>query len=117
MNTVKQMKSNVSVKLKVLGATLIAAGLVFSFSGQEAHASESLAKSKACLACHGVEKKVVGPAFKDVKAKYEKDAKAQAYLADKIKNGSKGVWGIMPMPKQNVTEDEAKALASWILGL
>lgn len=82
-----------------------------------AGADEALAKSKACLACHQIDKKVVGPAFKDVAAKYKGQADAQAVLADKIKNGGKGNWGPIPMPAQNVTEDEAKKLAAWVLAL
>ena len=82
-----------------------------------ASADEALAKSKACLACHQVEKKVVGPAFKDVAAKYKGQAGATELMASKIKNGGKGSWGPIPMPAQNVTEDEAKKLAVWVLGL
>jgi cytochrome c len=82
-----------------------------------ASADEALAKSKACLACHQVEKKVVGPAFKDVAAKYKGQAGATELMASKIKNGGKGAWGPIPMPAQNVTEDEAKKLAVWVLGL
>ena len=82
-----------------------------------ASADEALAKSKACLACHQVQKKVVGPAFKDVAAKYKGQAGAEAALAGKIKNGTKGNWGPVPMPAQNVTEDEAKKLAVWVLSL
>ena len=82
-----------------------------------ASADEALAKSKACLACHQVEKKVVGPAFKDVAAKYKGQAGATELMASKIKNGGNGAWGPIPMPAQNVTEDEAKKLAVWVLGL
>ena len=93
-----------------IAATMVALPL-------SASADEALAKSKACLACHGVEKKVVGPAFKDVAAKYKGDKAASATLATKIKNGGKGNWGQIPMPAQNVTEDEAKKLAAWVLAL
>ena len=60
---------------------------------------------------------MVGPAFKDVAAKYKGQAGAEAMLAGKIKNGTKGVWGPVPMPAQNVTEEEAKKLAAWVLAL
>ena len=89
---------------------LVAAGL----AGQAA-ASPELAKSKNCMGCHAVERKMVGPAYKDVAAKYKGDAKAPAMLATKIKTGGKGAWGEIPMPPNNVTEDEAKKLVAWIL--
>lgn len=82
-----------------------------------ASADEGLAKSKACLACHQIDKKVVGPAFKDVAAKYKGDKGAADMLAAKIKAGGKGNWGQIPMPAQNVTDDEAKKLANWVLSL
>lgn len=101
--------------IKQMGVLAIAATMVAL--PLSASADEALAKSKACLACHGVEKKVVGPAFKDVAAKYKGDKAAAATLATKIKNGGKGNWGQIPMPAQNVTEDEAKKLAGWVLAL
>lgn len=78
-------------------------------------ANEALAKSKACLACHQVDRKLVGPAFKDIALKYKGNKNAVAQLAAKIQSGGKGVWGPLPMPAQNVTEDEAKKLAAWVL--
>lgn len=101
--------------IKQFGAVAILAA--FAAAPLTASADEALAKSKACLACHQVAKKVVGPAFKDVAAKYNGQADAQAYLVDKIQNGSKGVWGQIPMPKQNVTPEEAAQLATWVLSL
>ena len=80
-----------------------------------AMADEALAKSKNCMACHTVDKKVVGPAYKEVAAKYKGDAKAPAMLAAKVKAGGKGAWGQIPMPPNNVTEDEAKKLVAWVL--
>lgn len=88
---------------------------LFAAAPLTAQADEALAKSKACLSCHAVDKKIVGPAFKDVAAKYKGDAGAAAALATKIKNGTKGTWGPVPMPAQNVTEDEAGKLAKWVL--
>ena len=93
-------------------ATMAAAGIVMA--GQ-VHADEALAKAKNCMACHAIDKKLVGPAYKDVAAKYKGDAKAPAMLAAKVKAGGKGVWGEMPMPPNNVTEDEAKKLVAWVL--
>jgi cytochrome c len=81
-----------------------------------AQASPELAKSSGCLNCHMVDKKLVGPALKDVAAKYKADPKAVDYLAGKIQKGSQGVWGPVPMPPNTkVNEADAKTLAKWIL--
>lgn len=93
-------------------AMMAAAGIVMA--GQ-AHADEALAKAKGCMACHAIDKKLVGPAYKDVAAKYKGDKGAAAKLAAKVKAGGKGVWGEIPMPPNNVTDDEAKKLVAWVL--
>jgi len=81
-----------------------------------AHASPELAKAKACMACHAVGTKLVGPAYKDVAARYAKDAGAEAKLVQKIQKGSSGTWGPIPMPANpTVSDAEAKTLAKWIL--
>jgi len=81
-----------------------------------AAANADLAKSKNCLACHAMDKKVVGPAFKDVAAKYKGDASAVARLAAKVQKGGAGVWGNVPMPPNpGVNEAEAKQLVEWVL--
>lgn len=98
--------------MKFLTVAFIAAGV--AFAGQVA-ADEALAKAKNCLTCHAADKKVVGPSYKDVAAKYKGQGDAVAKLAAKIKAGGKGAWGEVPMPPNNVTEDEAKKLATWVL--
>jgi cytochrome c len=81
-------------------------------------ADDALAQSKNCMACHNVDKKVVGPAYKDVAAKYKADKTAADKLATKIIKGGSGVWGPVPMPANSqVNEAEAKKLANWILGM
>jgi cytochrome c len=95
-----------------LTLALLAAG--FAFAGPVS-ANEVLAKSKNCLSCHAADKKIVGPSYKDVAAKYKGQGDAAAKLAAKIKSGGKGVWGEVPMPPNNVTDDEAKKLAAWVL--
>ena len=81
-----------------------------------AAASEQLAKKHNCLACHTVDKKMVGPSYKDVAAKYRSDKGAAAKLAAKVKNGSQGVWGNVPMPPNATVPDaDANALVKWIL--
>ncbi|MCB1956737.1 MAG: c-type cytochrome [Rhodocyclaceae bacterium] len=101
--------------MKVFVAAAVAAGLL---SAAPAFADEALAKSKNCLACHSVDKKLVGPAYKDVAAKYKGDAGAAAKLAEKVQKGGSGVWGQIPMPPNpQVNADEAKKLVAWVLSL
>ncbi len=81
-------------------------------------ADEALAKSKNCMACHAADKKLVGPAYKEVAKKYAGDAKAVDMLATKIVKGGSGVWGAIPMPANTqVSEADAKKLAAWILSM
>jgi cytochrome c len=83
-----------------------------------AMAQMALAQAKNCLACHAVDHKVVGPAYKDVAAKYAGDKGAVDKLAQKIMKGGSGVWGPVPMPANTqVNEAEAKKLAAWVLSL
>ncbi len=83
-----------------------------------AQADAELAKKNNCVACHQVDIKTVGPALKDIAAKYAGEEGATDKLAGKIKNGSTGVWGQIPMPPNvNVSEEDAKTLAEWILSL
>ena len=83
-----------------------------------AHAQPGLAQQKNCLACHAVDRKVVGPAYKDVAAKYAGQAGAADRLAQKIRKGGAGVWGPVPMPANpQVSDAEAKQLAQWVLTL
>ena len=79
-------------------------------------ADQALATSKNCMACHAVDKKIVGPGFKDVAAKYKGDKAAADKLAAKIMKGGSGVWGAIPMPANpQVNDAEAKKLAAWVL--
>jgi cytochrome c len=82
-----------------------------------AAADKKLADKKNCLACHGVDNKVVGPGMKEIATKYAGQKDAAAMLADKIKKGGVGAWGQIPMPANDVTEAEAKTLAEWVLTL
>ena len=83
-----------------------------------AFAQADLAQKKNCMACHAVDKKLVGPAYKDVAAKYAGQAGAADKLAAKIVKGGSGVWGAVPMPANpQVSEAEAKQLAAWVLTL
>jgi cytochrome c len=79
-------------------------------------ADQALATAKNCLACHNIDKKVVGPSFKDVAAKYRGDKAASSRLVAKVMKGGGGVWGVVKMPSnQQVSEAEAKKLVAWVL--
>jgi len=103
------MKSVVMFSSAVLA---LASGAAFAADAQQ------LLKDKGCLSCHTVDKKLLGPAYKDVAAKYKTRKDAEAYLVKKIREGSTGVWGQIPMPPNTtVKDDEAKVLVQYILGV
>jgi cytochrome c len=107
--------------MKMLVTALVAAGFVFlapQASAADAKAAEALAKNSGCFACHSVDKKVVGPSYKDVAAKYRNNKAAEAMLIKKVKNGGKGVWGDVPMPPNtHVKDQDIKTIVEWILSL
>jgi len=81
-----------------------------------AYAQEELAKKHNCFACHAVDKKLVGPSYKDVAAKYRNDKQAEAKLFEKVKKGGQGVWGQVPMPPNSqVPDNDIHSLVKWIL--
>src|SRR5688572_33380550 len=81
-----------------------------------AFASSDLAKSKNCVACHSVERKMIGPAYKAVAERYGKDESALKLLSEKVVKGGGGNWGQMPMPPQpGVSPEDAETLVKWIL--
>jgi cytochrome c len=102
--------------MKRLTLALGAAAVAASLGAAPALASPELAKKHNCLACHAIDKKVVGPSYKDVASKYGSDKAAGAKLADKVKKGGVGVWGQVPMPPNPAVPDgDVKALVGWIL--
>ncbi len=93
-------------------AVLLSAALVTA----HAQANEALANKSSCLGCHAVAIKLVGPAFKDVAAKYAGQADAQTMLMQSIRNGSVGKWGELPMPAHpKISDADLKKLATWVL--
>jgi len=95
---------------------IVAAAAAAAVLAAPARADEALAKKYNCLACHQVDKKVVGPAYKDIAKKYKGQAGAQAKLAEKVKKGGSGVWGPVPMPPNAAVPDaDVKKLVDWIL--
>ena len=94
----------------------VALGVAVAALALPAHASEALATKHNCLACHALDKKLVGPSYKEVAGKYRADAGAEAKLFDKVKKGGQGVWGQVPMPPNTQVPDaDIKALVKWIL--
>lgn len=95
---------------------LVCLAAVATLISNAAMASADLAKAKNCMACHSVANKVVGPAFKDVAAKYAGQKDAEGKLAKKIIKGGSGAWGAVPMPANTQVNDaEARTLVKWIL--
>jgi len=99
--------------IKLLASTLIAAGVMVS---APAMANMDLAKKSNCMSCHTVDKKLVGPSYLDVAAKYKGNANAVKELSAKVKNGGKGAWGEIPMPPNAAVKDaDIETLVKWIL--
>ena len=99
--------------MKTLIFTLLAcAGVAI---GGQAQANADLAKTKNCMGCHALDKKVLGPAFHDVATKYKGQKDAETKLVASITKGSTGTWGPMAMPPNGVTAAEASTLAKWVL--
>ena len=95
---------------------LALAALLGAVVASPALANQQLAQQKNCMACHAVDKKLVGPSYKDVAAKYAGQKDAVDKLAAKVIKGGSGVWGPVPMPANTqVSEAEAKTLVQWIL--
>ena len=89
---------------------------LIAFASTSAWANADLAKNNNCMACHAVDKKIVGPAYKDVAKKYAGQPDAEATLAKSIKTGGSGKWGPIPMPAQaQLSDADAKTLAAWVL--
>lgn len=98
----------------------IVSALLLAGSALSGHvlASEALAQKAGCMACHAKEKKLVGPSYKDVAAKYAAEADAVAKLSAKVRSGGKGVWGQIPMPPhdaEKINDADLKSVVEWIL--
>lgn len=102
----------------VTAACIAAATLASGAYAAGPSAGEALAKSSGCLACHTVDKKLVGPSYKQIADKYRNDKAAEASLVTKVKAGGKGVWGDIPMPPNaHVKDADIQAIVKWILSL
>jgi cytochrome c len=102
-------------------------GLIVSFAAvmlavaTSAHAvdaprGQNIANANACMGCHAVDRKLVGPSFQQIAAKYKGDAQAPAKLAHKVKEGGSGVWGMIPMPAhQSMSDADIRSVVDWVL--
>ncbi len=98
---------------RLIATSASALGLLLASGAQ---ADEKVAQANGCMTCHQIDKKILGPSFKDVAAKYKGDKAAEANMVKKVKEGGKGVWGEMVMPPNaHVKDDDIKAVVKWIL--
>jgi cytochrome c len=104
--------------MKALMMTAASAALLLASGMASAADGAALAQKNACMSCHSVDKKIVGPAYKDVAKKYAGDKGAQARLMAKVKAGGKGVWGDIPMPPNpQVSPADLNTIVAWVLTL
>jgi cytochrome c len=101
-----------------IATAVVAAAAAFAACAVQADAGEDLLKKSGCTACHAIDKKLVGPPYVDVAAKYKGDAGAPARLLEKVKKGGSGVWGQIPMPPNpQVSEADLKTMIAYVLAL
>ena len=102
--------------MKFLLTMIVAAAVLLAGNAYAGDAKE-IAQKSGCLACHSIDKKVLGPSYKDVAAKYKGDKGAEAKLVAKVKAGGSGVWGPMPMPANSpqVKDEDIKTIVQWVL--
>lgn len=98
--------------MRTIASLLVIVGTI---AAAPAFANPELAQKKNCMACHTMDKKVIGPSIKDIAAKYAGDKEAVDKLAKKVQKGGSGVWGTAVMPPNPVTDAEAKQLVTWML--
>ena len=104
------------MKTSLIAAVSVSAALTGAMFSAPVLADQALATAKNCMACHAADKKLVGPSYKEVAAKYGSDKGAVDKLAAKILKGGSGAWGAVPMPANaQVNDAEAKQLAAWVL--
>lgn len=102
----------------ILFAAAAAAALATGAQAADAKAGEALARSNGCLACHTMDKKLIGPGYKEIADKYRGSKAAEADLVKKVKNGSKGAWGDIQMPANaHVKDEDIRAIVQWILSI
>ncbi|HEV3424669.1 MAG TPA: c-type cytochrome [Paraburkholderia sp.] len=112
------MKRGVSVVRGVLAvsAVLALSGLVSTAQADDVPRGQTIARANACMGCHAVDRKLVGPSFQQIAARYKGDAQAPVKLASKVKDGGSGVWGAIPMPAHPAMNDvDIRTVVGWVL--
>ncbi len=97
---------------------ILASGLAITGNAL-AESGEVLAKNNNCMTCHAIDRKVLGPSFKEIAEKYKNDKGAQAVMEKKVRTGGSGAWGVMPMPAtaMSVSDGDIKSIVHWVLSL
>jgi cytochrome c len=106
------------IKNSMFGAALMIASFAVFAADQPVSAANAMviARGNACMGCHAIDRKLVGPSFQQVAEKYKGDAQASAKLAAKVKNGGAGVWGSIPMPSHpRMSDADVKTVVTWVL--
>ncbi len=87
-----------------------------SFAVEVNSSAKELAKKNGCLSCHSENKKIIGPAFRDIAEKYRDSSSAQPYVIARIKNGGSGIWGVVAMPaNKNISDQDLEKITQWVL--
>ena len=106
--------------MRIMGIAGASLSILYATAGYAAvndAKAEQLATKYNCMACHAIDKKVVGPAYKEIAKKYAGEPSALGKLEHKVKAGGSGVWGAIPMPPNNVPDADIKTLVEWVLSL
>lgn len=110
------MKRGVAFVVAMLTASALASAFACSARAGDAPRGQIVANSNACMGCHAVDRKLVGPSFQQIAAKYKGDAQAPARLSRKVKDGGSGVWGMIPMPAhQSMSDADIRTVVDWVL--
>lgn len=113
-------KKNYGVRGAMVAAMLVVGGAVVpvqsAAAAVDAAAAQTIYRANACASCHAVDRKLIGPSYADVAAKYKNDPGAGAHLAEVVKNGGSGVWGAIPMPSHpRMSDADIQTVVDWIL--
>ncbi|SOE65248.1 cytochrome c [Burkholderia sp. OK233] len=110
------MKRGVAFVAAMLTAGALAGAFASSARAADAPRGQIVANSNACMGCHAVDRKLVGPSFQQIATKYKGDAHAPAKLSRKVKDGGSGVWGMIPMPAhQSMSDADIRTVVDWVL--
>ncbi|KAA1015128.1 c-type cytochrome [Paraburkholderia panacisoli] len=110
------MKCGVAIVTSTLLIGVLASVVATAACAADAQRGRTVANANACMGCHAVDRKLVGPSFLQIAAKYKGDAQAPAKLALKVKDGGSGVWGMIPMPAhQSMSDADVRAVVDWVL--